>query len=215
LRVLILTWEFPPKIVGELALYVSRVAAQLVRKDIDVYVVTHDDSRPGLDQRRDGSKVFRVASPVKTHISVLTWDLTLAAEFERASSDIIYSSARTVSLIDAHEWLCVIPATALKKAFDIPFVYSVHSIEDQRSHGATSPFNLAIMNIERLGCAEAERVLVKSAEIRDKLKIRYGVSPNKIDVVQPSSDTWVDDIVKVYEKAIRTPLQDFWRLVEA
>jgi len=215
LRVLIIAWEFPPKIVGELALYVSRVAAQLVRKNFDVYVVTHDDYRTGLDQRQDGLKVFRVANPVKTHISVLTWDLTLAAEFERASSDIIYSTARTVSLIDAHEWLCVIPAIALKKAFDIPFVYSVHSIEDQRSRGATSPFNLAITNLERLGCEEAERVLVKSTEMRDELKIRYGVSPNKIDVVQPSSDTWIDDILKVYEKAIRAPLQDFWRLAEA
>ena len=215
MRVLILTWEFPPKIVGELALYVSRVAAQLVRKNVDVHVVTHDDSRTGLDQRHDGLKVFRAANPVKTHISVLTWDLTLAAEFERVSSDIIYSTARAVSLIDAHEWLCVIPATTLKKAFDIPFIYSVHSIEDQRSRGATSPFNLAIANVERLGCAEAERVLVKSTEMRDELKIRYGVSPNKIDVVQPNSNTWIDDIVKVYEKAVRTPLQDFWRLAEA
>jgi len=196
-------------------LYVSRVATQLVRKNIDVYVVTHDDSRTGLDQRQDGLKVFRVTNPVKTHISILTWDLTIAAEFERASSDIVCSTARTVSLIDAQEWLCVIPAVALKKAFDIPFVYSVHSIEDQRSRGATSPFNLAIANVERLGCAEAERVLVKSAEMRDQLKIRYGVSPNRIDVVQPSSDTWIDDIVKVYEKAMRTPLQDFWRLAEA
>ena len=215
MRVLILTWEFPPKIVGELALYVSRVAAQLVRKNVDVHVVTHDDSRTGLDQRHDGLKVFRVANPVKTHISVLTWDLTLAAEFERVSSDIIYSTARAVSLIDAHEWLCVIPATTLKKAFDIPFIYSVHSIEDQRSRGATSPFNLAIANVERLGCAEAERVLVKSTEMRDELKIRYGVSPNKIDVVQPNSNTWIDDIVKVYEKAVTTPHQDFWRLAEA
>jgi hypothetical protein len=215
LRVLILTWEFPPKIVGELALYVGRVAAELVRKKIDVYVVTHDESRAGLDQRQDGLKVFRASNPVKTHISVLTWDLTLAAEFERASSDVIYSTARIVSLIDAHEWLCVIPAIALKKAFDIPFVYSVHSIEDQRSRGATSPFNLAIANVERYGCDEAERILVKSAEMRDELKARYGVSSSKIDVVQPTSDTWIDDIVKVYEKAIRTPLQDFWRLVEA
>jgi len=68
--------------------------------------------------------------------------------------------------------------------------------------------------VERLGCAEAERVLIKSTEMRDELKIRYGISPNKIDVVQPSSDTWIDDIVKVYEKAMRSPLQDFWRLVE-
>jgi hypothetical protein len=215
LRVLILTWEFPPKIVGDLALYVSRVATQLVRKNIEVYVVTHDDSGTGLDQRQDELKVFRVANPVKTHISVLTWDLTIAAEFERASSDIIYSTARTVSLIDAQEWLCVIPAIALKKAFDIPFLYSLHSIEDQRSRGAISPFNLAIANVERLGCAEAERVLVKSGEMRDQLKTRYGVSPNKIDIVQPSSDTWIDDIVKIYEKVMRTPLQDFWSLADA
>ena len=214
MRVLILTWEFPPKIVGDLAQYVSRVATQLVRKNVDVYVVTHNDTRTGIDQRRDGLKVFRVANPVKTHISVLTWDLTLAPEFERASSDFVYSTARTVSLIDAHEWLCVAPAIALKKAFNIPFIYSVHSIEDQRSHGAISPFNLAISNVERLGCAEADGVLVKSTEMRDELKIRYGVSLNKIDVVQPSSNTWIDDIIKVYEKAVRTPLQDFWRLIE-
>ena len=39
MRVIMLTWEFPPRVVGQLAYYVNALAAELVKKNVDVFVV--------------------------------------------------------------------------------------------------------------------------------------------------------------------------------
>lgn len=41
-RVVILSWEFPPRIVGGIAPHVYNLSRDLVRKGIDTYVVTCD-----------------------------------------------------------------------------------------------------------------------------------------------------------------------------
>jgi len=204
LRVAILTWEFPPRIVGNLAFYVDKLAAKLVDKKVDVYVVTFHEGWTGFEQRIDGVKVYRVSNPVKTHINILTWDLTLMVEFMRAFSDIYYSVGGEVDLIDAHEWLCVPAATALKKAFSTPFLYTIHSLEDHRSHYSNEPLNISIKNLEILGSVDADRILVKSEWMRGEVNKLHGAPTEKIDVVPLTSSKWIEEVIKTYEATIES-----------
>lgn len=204
MRVVILTWEFPPRIVGDLAFYVDKLAPKLVDKKVDVYVVTFYEGKAGLEQRIDGVKVYRVANPVKTHIGILTWDLTLMAEFMRAFSDIYYSVGGEVDLIDAHEWLCVPAAVALKRAFETPFLYTIHSLEDHRSSFSNESLNISIKNLESLGSTEADRILVKSEWMRGEVNKLHGVPTEKIDVVSPASSKWVEEVIKTYKVTVES-----------
>lgn len=180
----------------------NRLAVELVKKRVDVYVVTYHDSWTGLHEGADGVKAYRVSNPVKAQASVLTWDLTLNEELERAAADIYYLVKRKVDLMDVHDWHCIPAAVSLKKAFHLPFIFSVDSLENHRSHGANTPFNLSVKSMEWLGAYESARIVVKSDWMKQEVCRMYNVISKKIDVVSPHSPSWIDEILKAYKKAV-------------
>ncbi len=198
MRVILFSWEYPPRIVGQLADYVKELAVQLVKNNVETYVVTYHDFLTGQRDELEGVKTYRVTNPVRTHIGVLTWVLTLNQEVERAAANIYYNASKQVDLIDAHDWHFIPAAVTLKKALNIPFIYSVESLEDQRSHGADSPFNMAIRSIERLGMHEAEKILAKSEWMRNEVFRIYKVPLEKVKVISPKSTNWMTDVLETY-----------------
>jgi glycogen(starch) synthase len=201
MHVIIFSWEYPPRIVGELADYVRELATQLVKNNEKAWVVTYHDFLTGEHEEAEGVKTFRVTNPVHTHIGVLTWVLTLNQEVERVAANIYYASDKQVDLIDVHDWHFIPAAVTLKKALAIPFVYSVESLEEHRSHGANSPFSMSIKSIEWLGMYEAEKLLVKSAWMRDEIIRTYKVPTDKIKVVPPKSANWIKEILETYRNS--------------
>ena len=198
MQIVILSWEYPPRIVGQLAGYVKNLATNLAKKGEKTCVITYDDFLTGESVEPEGVNTYRVTNPVRTHIGVLTWVLTLNQEVERVAANIYYGGGKRVDLFDAHDWHFIPAAVTLKKALAVPFVYSVESLEEHRSHGANSPFNMSIKSIEWLGMFEAERLLVKSAWMKDEIARLYKVPTNKIVVVEPNSPSWLSSILEVY-----------------
>jgi len=185
--------------VGQLAEYVRNLAGQLVKKDVETYVVTYHDYLTGGHDDSDGVKTIRVTNPVRTHIGVLTWVLTLNQEIERAAANIYYYAAKQVDLMDTYDWHFIPAAVTLKKSLGIPFVYSVESLEEHRSHGANSPFNMAIKSIEWLGMYEASRLLVKSEWMKNEIYKMYKVPLEKVKVVSLESPHLIKDVLGVYK----------------
>jgi 1,4-alpha-glucan branching enzyme len=199
MRVIILSWEYPPRMVGQLAGYVKKLAAQLVKNKVEVYVVTYHDFMTGGHDNSDGVKTILVTNPVHTHIGVLTWVLTLNQEVERVAANVYYDVGKQVELIDIYDWHFIPAAVTLKKAMNMPFIYSVESLEEHRSHGANSPFNMAIKSIEWLGMHETKKLIVKSEWMRDEVIRLYKVPAEKITIIKPDSASWIDDILETYK----------------
>jgi len=199
---IIFSWEYPPRVVGQLAEHVKELAIQLDKNNVKTCVVTYHDFLTGEYEEPQGVKTWRVTNPVRTHIGVLTWVLTLNQEVERAAANIYYENGKSVDLIDAHDWHFIPAAVTLKKALRIPFIYSVESLEEHRSHGANSPFNMAIKSIEWLGMYEAEKLVVKSDWMRDEIARLYKVPLEKIRVIPPKSGGWIKRILKTYESVV-------------
>lgn len=200
MRVIMLTWEFPPRVVGQLAYYVNALAAGLVKKNVDVFVVTYHNSWVGYHQGADGIRACRVSDKVRPQINVLTWILSLNQEAERAASDVYYSVGHNVNLLDVHDWHFVAAAVTLKKALGVPFVFTVDSIEYHRSENMSGPLNVSIRNIESLGIAEAARIIVKSDWMKQELKRYYNAPEDKLRIVLPYQEAWTDKILEIYEK---------------
>jgi len=201
MRVIIFSWEYPPRVVGQLAEYISALATQLVKSKVETYVVTYHDFLTGAVEDANGVKIVRVASPVHANIGVLTWILTLNQEVERAAANIYYQAAKQVDLINVYDWHFIPAAVTLKNALNIPFVYSVESLENQRSPNSNTPYNMSIKSIEWLGFYEAEKVSAKSEWMRDEVVRIYSVPEEKIHIVSPSSDTWIKDVLGLYKTA--------------
>jgi glycogen(starch) synthase len=196
---IIFSWEYPPRIVGQLADHVRELAVQLVKNKVKTYVVTYHDFLTGEYDEPEGVKTYRVTNPVRTHIGVLTWVLTLNQEIERAAANIYYNTEKQIDLIDAHDWHFISAAVTLKKALNLPFIFSIESLEEHRSHGTNSPFNMAIKSIEWLGMYEAEKLIVKSEWMRDEAYRLYKVPLEKVKVIPPKSVNWVKNVLETYQ----------------
>jgi 1,4-alpha-glucan branching enzyme len=198
MQVIILSWEYPPRIVGQLATYVKNLAVRLVKNQTKTCVITYDDYLTGEYDEPEGIKTVKVTNPVRTHIGVLTWVLTLNQEVERAAANIYYSTDKQVDIIDAQDWHFIPAAVTLKKGLGIPFIYSVESLEDHRSRGTNSPFNMAIKSIEWLGMYEAERILVKSEWMRDETARLYKVPLEKVKIIPSKSSKLAEEVLDNY-----------------
>ena len=200
--VVIFSWEYPPRIVGQLASYVKDLAVQLVKNDVKTYVVTYHDFLTGQYDEEGGVRTYRVTNPVRTHIGVLTWVLTLNQNVERVTANIYYDAVKRLDVIDVHDWHFIPAAVTLKKGLGIPFVYSVDSLEEHRSHGANSPFNMAIKSIEWLGMFEAAKLVVKSDWMRDEVYRLYKVPLEKVKIVSPEVAKSAKSVLEVYGSAM-------------
>jgi len=202
MQVIILSWEYPPRIVGQLATYVKNLAVRLVKNQTKTCVITYDDYLTGEYDEPEGIKTVKVTNPVRTHIGVLTWVLTLNQEVERAAANIYYSTDKQVDIIDAQDWHFIPAAVTLKKGLGIPFIYSVESLEDHRSRGTNSPFNMAIKSIEWLGMYEAERILVKSEWMRDETARLYKVPLEKVKIIPSKSSKLAEEVLGIYRAVL-------------
>jgi hypothetical protein len=198
----ILSWEYPPRVVGKLAEYVSSLATGLVKNNVETHIVTYHDSITGIAEEPNGANVARVTNPVHTHVNLLTWVLTLNEEVERAAANVHYKTQKSVNVVDVYDWHFIPAAVTLKNALGIPFVYSVDSLEEHRSPGASAPLNLAIRGVEWLGFYEAAAVTAKSDWMRDEIVRLYQVPKEKIVVVSSAADSWVKDVLGVYQSAL-------------
>jgi hypothetical protein len=199
MHVILFSWEYPPRVVGRLAEYINALSTQLVKNKVETHVVTYHDFLTGAVEEASGVKVVRVANPVRTHIGVLNWDLTLNQEVERAAASIYYQANKHIALIDVYDWHFIPAAVTLKSALGIPFVYSVDSLEDHRSPPADTPYSMSIKSIEWLGFYEAKKVSVKSEWMRSEVVRIYNVPKEKIEVVAPNANSWIKKVLELYK----------------
>jgi len=198
----ILSWEYPPRIIGDMARHVESLALGLNKATIQTKVVTCHNSSYKYERRSNLLELYWASNPVEPQISVITWCLTLNSEIERLVSDIYYDRKGDVDLLDVHDWHFVSAGTNLKRALGIPFVFTIHSLEDQRSPDPSSPLSSCIKGLERMGANESDLVITKSDSMKKEIMKIHEISQNKIIVVSPTEKDWIKEIIMSYRKII-------------
>ncbi len=181
MRVLQLSWEYPPRIVGGLSRHVYGLSRALARKGVEVVVVTLE--YPGLPEVEvEGNlKVVRVQSsgypspdfPAWVHQFNLRM-LEAALREHRASG---------FDLIHAHDWLSATAGIALKHMARRPLISTFHSTECGRRSGIRDPLQRHIAEVEWWQAYESWRTIVCSGYMKGELERCLGVPTDKIDVV--------------------------------
>jgi glycogen(starch) synthase len=83
-------------------------------------------------------------------------------------------------IVHAHDWMTYPAGVAVAAAFGRPLVVHVHSTEFDRSG---EHVNQMIYDIEREGMERADKVVTVSHLTRNIVMSRYGISPDKVEVV--------------------------------
>ncbi|MGK5740794.1 glycosyltransferase family 4 protein [Micromonospora sp. URMC 103] len=185
-RILMLSWEYPPVLVGGLGRHVHALSVALAAAGHQVTVVTrHADGAP-LEEYADGVRIIRAAEdpvtfPLATN-SLLAWTMAFNHTLTRAA--LRATEAGEYDVIHAHDWLVAHTAITLREHLDIPLVTTIHATEAGRHQGwLPEEMNRTIHGVEHWLSGESGRVIVCSGYMRDEVTGLFGVPSGRVDVV--------------------------------
>ncbi len=189
MRVLILSWEYPPRIVGGLGKHVHRLSTALAEEGHTVHVVTRDHPDAPPEEDVEGVHVVRVGEypPIVPFEELIPWVMQFnVGVLERATKILLEED---VDLVHAHDWLVGYAAAAIKNLFDLPLVSTVHATEYGRHQGyLPGPMNKLIHQIEWWLTYESRRTITCSRYMQDQVREIFQLPPAKLDVIPNGVD---------------------------
>ncbi|WP_229399958.1 glycosyltransferase family 4 protein [Micromonospora okii] len=190
-RVLVLSWEYPPVLVGGLGRHVHALSVALAAAGHEVTVVTrHADGAP-LEEYADGVRILRAAEdpvtfPLATS-SLLAWTMAFNHTLTRAALRATESASYDV--IHAHDWLVAHTAITLAEHLDLPLVTTVHATEAGRHQGwLPEEMNRTIHGVEHWLAGGSTRVIACSGYMREQITRLFDVPSGRVDVVPNGVD---------------------------
>jgi glycogen(starch) synthase len=191
LRVMILSWEYPPRIIGGLGRHVYHLATSLASEGIKVHVVTKDHPGAPEYEESEGVHIYRVVNypPDITQEDWVPWTLQFnVALLEKAVA--IVNDLKNINVIHAHDWLVAHAAASLKHAYRIPLVATIHATEYGRHQGhLPGPMNKLIHQIEWWLTFESVRTICCSQYMMEQISSIFDLPPDKVDVIPNGIDS--------------------------
>jgi glycogen synthase len=185
MRVIMLSWEYPPLLVGGLGRHVHALAGAMARAGHEVTVLTRHAEGLAADEVTGGVRVVRVPEdPTLLSFTddLLAWTMALNHALTRAGLAVCAESPPDV--VHAHDWLVAHAATTLKHHLGVPLVATLHATEAGRHQGwLPGPMNRAIHSVEWWLTYEARRVVACSAYMRWEVTRLFDLPAEKVDVI--------------------------------
>jgi len=186
LRILLLSWEYPPHVVGGLGKHVADLVPVLAAQGMEVHIVTPELRGGAVEEVIcPGATVHRVPLP-----TTMVEGQSIVA-FSQASNTSLERRARELHfllggfhLIHGHDWLVAYSSVALKYALKLPLIVTVHSMEHGRMQGNLSnEQSLAINGTEWWLTYEAWRVITVSHYMARQVHDLFSVPRDKLDII--------------------------------
>lgn len=190
-RIMMLSWEYPPLLVGGLGRHVHALATTLAAQGHEVTVVTRHAPGTLREEFAEGVHIVRAHDDPPKY-PARDGDLTgWAAAFNHSLTRAALRVARTGSydVVHAHDWLVAHAAMTVHEFLDVPLVATIHATEAGRHQGhLPHPHNRTIDEVERWLARSAARVIVCSDYMSREVTRQFDVPPAKIDVVPNGVD---------------------------
>lgn len=183
MKILMLTWEYPPRIVGGIARVVHDLSKRLIKDGHEVTVVTYRDNMDIPEYENDkGVNVYRVDNYMIHPNNFIDWILQLNFNLIAKATEIINKEG-AFDVIHAHDWLVASAAKTLKNAYGIPIVATIHATEAGRNSGIHDDTQRYINDTEWMLTYEASEVIVNSNYMKNELQRLFGLPYEKINVI--------------------------------
>jgi len=180
MRICMLTWEFPPRIVGGIARHCLGLSKALAKLGHEVYVVTLEFPGTPLFEDVDGVKVYRVLIELG-HPNFIIWTFIFNHFMEKKVAEL--SRSVKFDVIHIHDWLTAEAGVSSKHFLNKSLVSTVHSTEVGRSQGLHNPDSFLIDGIEWWMTYEAKQVIVCSNSVKWELESHFNLPHDKITVI--------------------------------
>ncbi|MDO3402024.1 glycosyltransferase family 4 protein [Mycolicibacterium neoaurum] len=195
MKILMVSWEYPPVIIGGLGRHVHHLATELVDAGHEVVVLsrrptgTDPSTHPSTDEMSEGVRVIAAAQDPHEFAfgtDMMAWTLAMGHSMIRSGLTL---RDWQPDLVHAHDWLVAHPAIALAEFFDVPLVSTIHATEAGRHSGWVSgAVSRQVHALESWLVHESDSLITCSASMREEITELFGpglaettVIPNGID----------------------------------
>lgn len=116
----------------------------------------------------------------------------------------VIAKQHTFDVIHAHDWLTYGAGIEAKSVSGKPLIIHVHATEFDRAEEKN--IDSRVFEIEKLGMTKADKIIAVSQLTKDLIVSKYGIDPDKIDVVHngvlTSEKEEIPDLPKVAEHVV-------------
>jgi glycosyltransferase involved in cell wall biosynthesis len=218
MRVIMLSWEYPPKIVGGIARHVYDLAHALVAQGVEVHVVTCEHPGAAAEEVEDGIHLYRVTP--RGHANDFIHWVQLLNDAMYARADVLIptlletspapnsggaesdwlapappelgAGGRSITseplVLHAHDWLAHYAANGLKHKYHLPMLATIHATEHGRNNGINGPVQEYINSVEWELQNEAWRVIVCTEFMKRECEHALHTPWDKMDVIPNGVD---------------------------
>jgi len=182
MKILMLTWEYPPRIVGGISRVVHDLSHRLIKDGHEVTVVTYKDGEAPYFENDKGVKVHRIDNYMINPNNFIDWIMQMNFNMLAKSNEIIAEEGK-FDVIHAHDWLVAYAAKSLKNSYNIPIVSTIHATEAGRNSGIHDETQRYINDTEWMLTYESTEVIVNSNYMKSELQRLFGLPFEKINVI--------------------------------
>jgi glycogen(starch) synthase len=190
MKVLMVSWEYPPVVIGGLGRHVYQLATALAAAGHDVVVLsrrpsgTDPGTHPSTDEISEGVRVVAAAQDPHEFdfgSDMMAWTLAMGHSMIRAGLALKSRATGRANqvwrpdVVHAHDWLVAHPAIALAEFFDVPLVSTIHATEAGRHTGWVSGrISRQVHAVESWLVRESDSLITCSASMSDEITELFG-----------------------------------------
>jgi glycosyltransferase involved in cell wall biosynthesis len=182
MRILMFSWEYPPKNVGGLSNHVYNLAGSLAVQGNEVHVITCGEQHSFLKEENSGVNVHRVLPYSLESEDFTKWVMHLNFVMAEEAVKLVNSSGK-FDIIHAHDWLSLYSAKLIKAAYNIPMLCTIHATEHGRNSGIRTDLQRYISSAEWMLTYEAWKVIVCSEYMKAEVKDIFNVPEDKVFII--------------------------------
>ena len=187
MNILMLSWEYPPRVVGGISRVVHDLSHKLYQDGHKVTVITYRDGNVPYYEDDGGVDVYRVDNFMISSNNFIDWVMQLNFNMIAKAGEIISEKGK-FDVIHAHDWLTAYAGKTLKTAHHIPLVSTIHATEAGRNSGIHGDMQKYINDTEWMLTYESSEVIVNSNYMKNELQRLFGLPYEKINVVPNGVD---------------------------
>ncbi len=201
MKILMVSWEYPPVVIGGLGRHVHHLSTALAAAGHDVVVLsrrpagTDPSTHPSSDEISEGVRVIAAAQdPHEFSFStdIMAWTLAMGHAMIRAGLNLKKSRSTRPwhpDVVHAHDWLVAHPAIALAQFYDVPMVSTLHATEAGRHSGwVAGAISRQVHAAESWLVRESDSLITCSASMGDEITELFGPGLAGISVIRNGID---------------------------
>ena len=182
MKIMMLSWEYPPRIVGGIARVVHDLSHNFAKQGHEVHVITYQEGDTKEFEKDGDVYVHRVTNyPINAN-NLIEWVMQLNFCMIEKAADVIKEYGK-FNVVHAHDWLVAYAARALKRTYKLPLVATIHATESGRNRGIHNQSQGYVNDVEWMLTYEASQVICNSMYMKNEIRNLFGKPVENIHVV--------------------------------